>query len=378
MGGQAVIDWIQQQEWGIMVLDEVHTVPAFQFRKVLADVRVHCKLGLTATLVREDGKEKDLYFLIGPKLYEANWLELQRDGHIARVQCAEVWCPMTAEYYRQYMAESKDAAKQRLLYGMNPNKVKATHYLIKYHEKRGDKIIVFGDLIYALLKYSKAFNKEIIYGDTKSAERLRIFEQFKRDPKCQTIFISKVGDNSIDLPDANVLIQIASHGGSRRQEAQRLGRILRAKKNSAAALAISGSDYYNAYFYTLVSKDTKEMLFSAKRQRFLVNQGYSFKIVTELPGIEKDKDLYLTNKTEQLKILEEIKTAEDTDGRVEDMTEAEKLQLEKASKKKMSLSSKLIAKSNLIEQPKSKKAKLDGDKGASKNSLFKAFAGHRK
>merc|ERR1719420_1561629 len=109
---------------------------------------------------------------------------------------------------------------------------------------------------------------------------MKIIENFKRNPQINTIFISKVGDNSLDMPDANVLIQISSHGGSRRQEAQRLGRILRAKKDSTAATACKQGEYYNAYFYSLVSKDTKEMAYSIKRQRFLVNQGYSFKTVT--------------------------------------------------------------------------------------------------
>lgn len=361
--GKYIIDWIQGQEWGIMVLDEVHTTPAQQFRRVLSEVPCHCKLGLTATLVREDGKETDLYFLIGPKLYEANWLELQRDGHIARVQCAEVWCPMHPDYYKQYLLEENNASKQRLLYGMNPHKVRTAHYLVKYHEKRGDKIIVFGDLIYALLEYAHAFKKEVIHGKTKPSERLRIFEAFKHDPKCTTIFISKVGDNSIDLPDANVLIQIASHGGSRRQEAQRLGRILRAKKNSAAALAISGSDYYNAYFYTLVSKDTKEMLFSTKRQRFLVNQGYSFKIVTELPDIDKDRELFLSRKEDQQRVLEQIKSVDDSEGLLED------------TKKRQSYSEKLISR-NHLEQPKHKKQKVEENQNRS--SLFKQWQKHRK
>ena len=373
--GESIMNWIKKREWGIMILDEVHTTPANQFRKILSQISCHCKLGLTATLVREDGKETDLYFLIGPKLYEANWLELQRDGHIARVQCAEVWCKMTPDFFRAYLNQEKNDAKQRLLYGLNPNKVRAAHYLIKYHENRGDKVIVFGDLIFSLLKYAKAFNKPVIYGDVSAKDRLKIFEDFKRDPKCSTIFISKVGDNSIDLPDANVLIQIASHGGSRRQEAQRLGRILRAKKNSAAALAISGSDYYNAYFYTLVSKDTKEMRFSIKRQRFLVNQGYSFKVVTELPDIDKDRDLYLTRKEDQTKLLESIENVDDNSADL--MTEEEAMAGSGSSarkKAKMSISHKLILRDGLNE-PKKKKVKAAQ---GPKSEFFKSFQKIRK
>jgi len=201
----------------------------------------------------------------------------------------------------------EQSRKKILLYVMNPNKFLACEYLIKYHEKRGDKIIVFADNVLALKAYAKAFKKPFIYGPTPGYERLRIIENFKRNPEINTIFISKVGDNSIDMPDANVLIQISSHGGSRRQEAQRLGRILRAKKNSAAALANSGADYYNAYFYSLVSKDTKEMAYSIKRQRFLVNQGYSFKVVTELDGMENDKSLLLSKREVQREMLDALK-----------------------------------------------------------------------
>ncbi|KAJ8946724.1 hypothetical protein NQ318_020818 [Aromia moschata] len=138
---EQTMKWLQEQEWGIMVLDEVHTIPAKMFRRVLTIVQSHCKLGLTATLLREDDKIADLNFLIGPKLYEANWLELQKRGYIARVQCAEVWCPMTPEFYREYLVCR--TSKRLLLYVMNPNKFRATQYLIRYHERRGDKTIVF-------------------------------------------------------------------------------------------------------------------------------------------------------------------------------------------------------------------------------------------
>lgn len=261
--------WLQEQEWGIMVLDEVHTIPAKMFRRVLTLVQSHCKLGLTATLLREDDKIADLNFLIGPKLYEANWLELEKKGYIAKVQCAEVWCPMSPEFYHEYLVTK--TSKKMLLYVMNPSKVRNTQFLIKYHEKRGDKTIVFSDNVFALKHYALKLNKPYIYGPTSQNERIQILQNFKFNPKVNTIFVSKVADTSFDLPEANVLIQISSHGGSRRQEAQRLGRILRAKKGAIA-------EEYNAFFYTLVSQDTMEMNYARKRQRFLVNQGYSYKV----------------------------------------------------------------------------------------------------
>merc|ERR1719186_496086 len=276
---QSIMDWLHAREWGLMVLDEVHTIPAKQFRRVLSQISAHCKLGLTATLVREDDKITDLNFLIGPKLYEANWLELMRDGYIARVQCAEVWCQMTPEFYREFLTIK--SMKRMLLCVMNPYKFRATQFLIKYHERRGEKTIVFSDNVYALKHYAIKLNKPYIYGPTSQTERIQILQNFKYNPKVNTIFVSKVADTSFDLPEANVLIQISSHGGSRRQEAQRLGRILRAKKGAIA-------EEFNAFFYTLVSQDTAEMSFSRKRQSFLVNQGYAYKVVTKLAGLEQD------------------------------------------------------------------------------------------
>ncbi|KAL1124426.1 hypothetical protein AAG570_001054, partial [Ranatra chinensis] len=301
---EQTMKWLQNQEWGIMVLDEVHTIPAKMFRRVLTIVQSHCKLGLTATLLREDDKIADLNFLIGPKLYEANWLELQKRGFIARVQCAEVWCPMTHEFYREYLICK--TSKKLLLYVMNPNKFRATQFLIRYHERRGDKTIVFSDNVFALKHYAIKMNKPYIYGPTSQNERIQILQNFKFNPKVNTIFVSKVADTSFDLPEANVLIQISSHGGSRRQEAQRLGRILRAKKGAIA-------EEYNAFFYTLVSQDTMEMSYSRKRQRFLVNQGYSYKVITKLAGMEQEPDMMYKTRDEQGQLLQLVLAASETD-----------------------------------------------------------------
>ncbi|KAK3758633.1 hypothetical protein RRG08_019543 [Elysia crispata] len=304
---ERMMEWLQNQEWGLMVLDEVQTIPAKMFRRVLTTVNAHCKLGLTATLVREDDKIADLNFLIGPKLYEANWMELQNLGYIARVQCAEVWCPMTPEFYSEYLVMKSQ--RKLLLSTMNPNKFRACQFLIRYHERRNDKVIVFSDNVFALKHYAVKLNKPYLYGPTSQGERLQILQNFQHNPKVNTIFVSKVADTSFDLPEANVLIQISAHGGSRRQEAQRLGRILRAKKGSAA-------EEYNAYFYSLVSQDTNEMAFSLKRQRFLVNQGYSYKVITKLDGMEKE-DLYYRSREEQMTLLHKVLAASDEDAEEE-------------------------------------------------------------
>ncbi|XP_077515110.1 ATP-dependent DNA helicase hay [Amblyomma americanum] len=304
---EQVMAWLKEQEWGLMLLDEVHTIPAKMFRRVLTIVQAHCKLGLTATLVREDDKIQDLNFLIGPKLYEANWLELQNNGYIAKVQCAEVWCPMTPEFYREYL--SARACKKMLLFVMNPNKFRACQFLIKFHERRNDKIIVFSDNVFALKHYAIKMNRPYIYGPTSQQERMQILQNFKYNPKVNTIFVSKVADTSFDLPEANVLIQVSAHGGSRRQEAQRLGRILRAKKGAIA-------EEYNAFFYSLVSEDTMEMHYSRKRQRFLVNQGYSYKVITKLEGMDEE-DLAYRTKDEQTNLLQQVLAANDADAEEE-------------------------------------------------------------
>lgn len=284
---QQLVDFISRNKWGLMIFDEVQVAPAEKFRQIMSMCPCHCKLGLTATLVREDDKIKDLFFLLGPKLYEANWMELQEDGYIAKVKCAEVWVPMTKAFFREYLSDQQslgiDATQRahlrRHLWVMNPNKFQAMEYLIRDHEVRGDKVIVFSDDVFALQTFAKKLNKPYIFGPTPDSERLAIINQFKSDPTYNTIFCSRIADNSIDLPGANVLIQISSMGKSRRQEAQRLGRILRAKANTVIGEV-------NAFFYSVISQDTLEMSYNQGRQRFLMDQGYSYSVrkMKDLPG----------------------------------------------------------------------------------------------
>ncbi|CAJ0575554.1 unnamed protein product, partial [Mesorhabditis spiculigera] len=349
--------YIASQEWGLLLLDEVHTIPAKMFRRVLTIVQAHCKLGLTATLVREDDKITDLNFLIGPKIYEANWMELQKAGHIAKVQCAEVWCPMTSEFYAFYL--KAQIARRLLLSAMNPNKFRMCQYLIKYHEKRNDKIIVFSDNVFALKTYAVEMGKPFLYGETVQSERMKILQNFQFNPKVNTIFVSKVADTSFDLPEANVLIQISAHGGSRRQEAQRLGRILRAKKNS--------SDQYNAFFYSLVSQDTVEMGYSRKRQRFLVNQGYAYRVVNNLPGMAQEQ-LRLATKESQVQLLQKVLAASDADAEEEDVKEENIDGTYKASRRENTMTALSGGMGGFGGQNKTKKQLLD-----ERHPLFKRF-----
>eukprot|EP00457_Paulinella_chromatophora_P002510 gb/GEZN01002515.1/.p1 GENE.gb/GEZN01002515.1/~~gb/GEZN01002515.1/.p1 ORF type:complete len:816 (-),score=68.18 gb/GEZN01002515.1/:8-2359(-) len=296
--------------WGLILLDEVHVAPADMFKRCVSQTHSRCKLGLTATLVREDDRIKDLSYLVGPKLYEANWIDLQTQGYIATVQCVEVWCDMSAEFYAEYLRASQD--KKRLLYVMNPNKYRAAQFLIRQHEARGDKSLVFSDNVWALKHYAQSMGYAYICGETSRDERIMHLQNFQTSATCNTLCISKVGDNSIDLPDVNVIIQISSHFAARRQEAQRLGRILRPKRAELGRV--------NAFFYTLVSRDTREMEYATKRQRFLVDQGYAFKVVTNLATIDDsklDKPLAYHTRRSQAELLAKCLSLDDKEGRTE-------------------------------------------------------------
>ncbi|UIZ28901.1 hypothetical protein KXD40_007228 [Peronospora effusa] len=333
---EEVMQLIQGREWGCILLDEVHVVPAKMFRKVIGSIACHCKLGLTATLVREDDLIGDLNFLIGPKLYEANWMDLTQSGFLANVSCVEVWCPMAGEFYREYLREKKSARKRALLYVANPNKFTAAEFLIQYHEERGDKILLFSDDVFALRLYATKLNKGYIYGGTGERERMRLLQSFRSSPLVNVICISKVGDTSIDLPEANVIIQVSSHFGSRRQEAQRLGRILRPKANATGG--------FNAFFYTLISTDTHEMFYSNKRQQYLVDQGYTFKVVTDLfePGSFEG---VFTRKEDQRALLNEVLSADvesaakDENAAIRDDEDLSRLELSGHGRKKKKLAS---------------------------------------
>ena len=174
----AVMKAIQSREWGLLLMDEVHVVPAKMFRKVIGSVKAHCRLGLTATLVREDDLISDLNFLIGPKLYEANWMDLTTQGYLANVQCVEVWCPMTPPFMREYLTADSSKLKQAL-YIMNPAKMRACEFLVRFHEERGDKIIVFSDYVYSLKLYAAMLKRPMINGETSERERQAILGTFR-------------------------------------------------------------------------------------------------------------------------------------------------------------------------------------------------------
>ncbi|UJR08861.1 hypothetical protein I4U23_013116 [Adineta vaga] len=294
---------LKNSDWGLILLDEVHMCPADSFRKILTTVRAHIKLGLTATPVREDGRISDLKFLIGPSLYKANWMELQNAGFIAKVSCAEIHCQMTPEFLSEYRRTSENALKRQLSV-FNPNKFRTCQFLIEFHEKRNDKIIVFCDDVFALRIYAHKLMKPFVHGEVSHNERMCLLQNFQRNPKINTIFISRVGDTAIDLPEANVVIQLSSHGCSQRQEAQRLGRILRSKKNCDAK-------DNNAFFYSLASEETDEIDCLSDRQRFLKEQGYSYETLSYTDIVPNTAKLHLSTDEQQNQLLAEVLTIPD-------------------------------------------------------------------
>jgi DNA excision repair protein ERCC-3 len=175
--GNEDFEKIKAVDWGLVILDEVQVVPAQTFRQVITCIKSHCKLGLTATLVREDEKIRDLNYLIGPKLYEANWQDLTDSGFLARVQCIEVQCEMTPDFYEEYL-KAKRSPLNEMFYVCNPNKFIACEYLIRLHERRGDKILVFSDKIFAQEYLAKSMTRAFINGSCSHNERMNILEAF--------------------------------------------------------------------------------------------------------------------------------------------------------------------------------------------------------
>jgi DNA excision repair protein ERCC-3 len=255
----------EDQDWGLIIYDEVHLLPAPVFGAT-ATLQGRRRLGLTATLVREDGREGDVFALVGPKRYDLPWQMLQDQGFIADTRCCEVRVPLKpADLQRYEKADEND--KFRIASG-NPGKMDVLASLLRQH--KDDNVLVIGTYVDQLELISRRFRAPLITGKTPHHERERLFDQF-RTGAIKLLVVSKVANFSIDLPDANVAIQVSGTFGSRQEEAQRLGRILRPKKTAAV-------------FYTLVSSETKEQEFALKRQLFLTEQGYRYLIDDRAAG----------------------------------------------------------------------------------------------
>ena len=256
------LDLFGARDWGLVIYDEVHLLPAPIFR-FTADLQARRRLGLTATLVREDGREGDVFSLIGPKRYDAPWKDIEAQGWIAPAECIEVRVTLTdAERMAYATAESEEryrfAATAR-------TKLPVVKKLVERHQ--GDQVLVIGAYLDQLHELSEFLDAPIIQGATTNKERERLFDAF-RTGELKTLVLSKVGNFSIDLPEAAVAIQVSGTFGSRQEEAQRLGRVLRPK-----------GDGRQAHFYTVVSRDTVDTEYAAHRQRFLAEQGYAYTII---------------------------------------------------------------------------------------------------
>lgn len=247
------------RNWGLIIYDEVHLLPAPVFR-LTADLQATRRLGLTATLVREDGREGDVFALIGPKRYEAAWRSLEQDGWIAKPSCHEVRVPLPEDTAARYQ-EAPKRARHRIA-GENPRKLEAVERLLARHPEKPTLII--GQYLDQLRGVSRRFGFPVITGSMPQRERELLYERFNRG-EFGVLAVSKVANFAVDLPDASVAIQLSGSFGSRQEEAQRLGRILRPKKDGAGV-----------FYYALVSEGTDEEEFARRRQQFLMEQGYQY------------------------------------------------------------------------------------------------------
>ena len=249
------------ENWGLIIYDEVHLLPAPIF-KFTAELQARRRLGLTATLVREDGHEEDVFTLIGPKKFDVPWKDLERQGWIAAARCIEVRVDLPQSEKMHYL--SLTPKNQIRLAYENPIKLAVVKELLQKHKT--DQVLIIGQYLTQLESFSREFDVPLITGATPNKKRDELYADF-RIGKIKTLVLSKVGNFAIDLPDANVAIQISGAFGSRQEEAQRLGRILRPKKSGEQAI-----------FYSVVTRESKELDFAMKRQLFLTEQGYSYEI----------------------------------------------------------------------------------------------------
>ena len=256
------LELFDSRDWGLIVYDEVHLLPAPVF-KFTADLQARRRLGLTATLVREDGRESDVFSLIGPKRFDAPWKEIEAQGYIAPADCVEVRVNLTDSERLAY-ATAEQEEKYRYC-ATTETKRKVTEALVRRFA--GQQILVIGQYIDQLDELGEHLNAPVIKGETSNAQREKLFDAF-REGEISVLVVSKVANFSIDLPEATVAIQVSGTFGSRQEEAQRLGRVLRPK-----------ADGHQAHFYSVVARDTLDQDFAAHRQRFLAEQGYAYRIV---------------------------------------------------------------------------------------------------
>ncbi|MFD8701070.1 DNA repair helicase XPB [Kitasatospora sp. NPDC059648] len=261
-GVYAHLELFDARNWGLVVYDEVHLLPAPVF-KFTADLQARRRLGLTATLVREDGREGDVFSLIGPKRFDAPWKEIEAQGYIAPADCCEVRVTLTDSERLAY-ATAEPEERYRFC-ATTATKRRVVEALVRKHEK--DQTLIIGQYIDQLDELGEVLDAPVIKGETSNVQREKLFDAF-RNKEISVLVVSKVANFSIDLPEATVAIQVSGTFGSRQEEAQRLGRVLRPK-----------ADGHAAHFYSVVARDTVDQDFAAHRQRFLAEQGYAYRII---------------------------------------------------------------------------------------------------
>lgn len=261
-GEYKALELFDSRDWGLIIYDEVHLLPAPVFR-MAADLQSRRRLGLTATLVREDGREDDVFSLIGPKRYDAPWKELEMAGYIATAECVEVRTALSSEEKMVY-ATAETRERYRVA-ACSEGKLGVVDKLLAQHD--GEQILIIGAFIEQLEEIAARTGAPLIDGKTSTTQRESFFDAF-RSGELRTLVVSKVANFSIDLPEAAVGIQVSGTFGSRQEEAQRLGRLLRPKEDGKEAL-----------FYTIVARDTLDAEYAARRQRFLAEQGYAYRLV---------------------------------------------------------------------------------------------------
>lgn len=252
---------IASYPWGFVIYDEVHMLPAPVFR-LSASLQSVYRLGLTATLIREDGRENEVFSLVGPKRYDVPWAELEKQGFIATAYCHEIRISLSEDAELDYALAPR--SRKIVIAAKNKSKLPVIEYLLERHP--GQQILIIGQYIDQLEEIQKRFSFPLITGSMSNRKREELYQDF-RDGRIQVLIVSKVANYAIDLPDASVAIQVSGTFGSRQEEAQRLGRILRPKS-------------VDSHFYTLVTRHTSEEDFSLNRQKFLIEQGYKYEIVS--------------------------------------------------------------------------------------------------
>ena len=261
-GEYRALELFDSRDWGLIIYDEVHLLPAPVFR-MTSDLQSRRRLGLTATLVREDGREGDVFSLIGPKRYDAPWKELEMAGYIATAECIEVRVDMDAEE-RMLYATAQPRDRYRIA-AQAAAKLHAVDKILAFHPQQA---LIIGGYVDQLKELGAHLDAPVIDGSTSTAKRERLFQQF-RDGTLPVLVVSKVANFSIDLPEAALAIQVSGTFGSRQEEAQRLGRLLRPKEEEAL-------------FYSLVTRDSLDADYAVHRQRFLAEQGYAYRLIDAL------------------------------------------------------------------------------------------------